>query len=155
MTEFVSGNVFIRKMEAQDGFAPGHVVAGHSHNFDHTTILFTGKWRIRKWIPAVREDGSAVLDSDAAPMWLLVNDMEREGPWHLLIEAKARHEFTFLGFTVPDWMESYLNQLPYEAMIAFREQYNKSLGKGWCIYSHRSPQGDVTEYETGWGPAYV
>jgi hypothetical protein len=152
--EFVSGNVFIRKMEGQDGFAAGHVTGGHTHNFDHTTILFSGRWHVKKWLPAVKADGSPVL-TDGQPVWLLVHDNEIEGPWHLLIEAKAKHEFTFLGFTVPDWMEPYLNQLPYEAAIAFREQYMKSVGRGWCIYAHRTPQGDVSQTSTGWGPAYV
>lgn len=27
--------------------------------------------------------------------------------------------------------------------------------QAWCVYSHRSPQGDVVQANTGWGSAYV
>jgi hypothetical protein len=122
--EWISGNVFIRPMGGRDGLRPGAVVAGHTHNFDHTSIFFCGRWRARKWVPVVREDGTQVEGE-----WALLVDVERDGPFHLLIEAHARHEFTFLG--------------PADV-----------VGRAWCVYSHRTPQGEVSEHYTGWWDAY-
>jgi hypothetical protein len=112
-------------MGGQHGLAPGDTVGGHTHNFDHTTIFFTGRWRVRKWVPVVQEDGSPVADQ-----WAMLVDVKREAPFHLLIEAKAKHEFTFLGSS------------------------DGRPGQAWCIYSHRTPQGEVTEHNTGWHEAY-
>jgi hypothetical protein len=130
--EWISGNVFIRPMGDREGLKPGQVVAGHTHNFDHTSIFFCGRWRVRKWVPVVREDGSPVAPDDAngganGGEWAMLVDFERDGPFHLLIEAHARHEFTFLG---------------------------PGVGKAWCVYSHRTPQGEVSEHYTGWWDAY-
>jgi hypothetical protein len=152
--EHAFGNIYVRRMEDRAGFQPGHVIEGHAHNFDHLTIIFSGRWRARKWLPAVNSDGESVT-VDGEPVWLLVQDIERDGPWHLLIEAKAKHEFTFLGNPVPSWMESYLENMPTEQADKFREEYNKSTGKGWCVYSHRTPQGDISQSATGWHAAYV
>lgn len=152
--EYNSGSIRFRRMEGLEGFKAGYVVEGHTHNFDHTTILFSGRWRARKWIPAVHEDGSSVLDNEGQPVWMLIQDIERDGPWSLLIEAKAKHEFTFIGFPVPEWMETFLAKLSPDDAAEFREQHNKTLGKGWCVYSHRTPQGDISETDTGWHQAY-
>ena len=124
--EWVSGNVFIRPMGGRDGLRPGEVVTGHTHNFDHTTIFFCGRWRVRKWVPVVREDGSPIEGQ-----WAQLVDVMREGPFHLLIEGHARHEFTFLG---PEGVND--------------------VGRAWCVYSHRTPQGEVSEHYTGWWDAY-
>jgi hypothetical protein len=111
--EFVSGSIFIRVMgEDGKGLKPGEVVAGHKHNFDHTTICFCGNWHVTKWEP-----GGAVAF-----------DFEREGPFHVLIEKDCLHEFTFLGGAPVGW--------------------------AYCVYSHRTPQGEVSLVETGWLPAY-
>jgi hypothetical protein len=150
--EWVSGNVFIRLMGDREGLKPGQVVAGHTHNFDHTSIFFCGRWRVKKWVPVVREpfgesvlspvgiasakptpgNGSPVAADDAngganGGEWAMLADFEREGPFHLLIEAHARHEFTFLG---------------------------PGVGKAWCVYSHRTPQGEVAVDYTGWWDGY-
>ena len=113
MVEFVSGSIMIRVMgEGGEGLKKGDVVGGHTHAFDHTSIFFCGKWHVRKWTP----EGA------------LEHDFEREGPFHLLIEAEARHAFTFLG--------------------------GAPIGWAYCVYSHRTPQGEVSLVETGWTKAY-
>jgi hypothetical protein len=58
----------------------------------------------------------------------LAYDFERRGPFHILIEKDSRHEFTFLG--------------------------GADVGWAWCVYSHRTPQGEVSQVETGWFDAY-
>jgi hypothetical protein len=148
--ELISGNVFIRPMGGREGLRPGQVIGGHTHNFDHTTICFAGRWRVKKWVPVVREDGSPV-----AGEWALTVDVERDGPFHVLIEANAKHEFAFLGMPLPEWMEPYLAKLPAADAHAFRERYDLSVGRAWCVYSHRTPQGDVSEHYTGWWDAYT
>lgn len=145
--EYISGNVFIRRMEGATGFAPGAVISGHAHNFDHTSILFSGRWRVRKWKRGIADDGTEV--------WVTEHDFERDGPFSLLIEAAAKHEFTFINWPVPAWMEPFLAKLSPEDATVFRAQHEKSLGHGWCIYSHRTPQGDISEVDTGWHHAYA
>lgn len=122
--EWISGSIFIRPMGGEEGLQPGQMITGHTHNFDHTSIFFNGIWRARKWQPIVSNDG------DPTGEWLLVKEFEREGPFHLLIEAGAWHEFTFLRDP---------SGLP---------------GRAWCVYSHRTPQGEVSLAATGWEAAY-
>lgn len=55
-------------------------------------------------------------------------DFEREGPFHVLIEKDCKHEFVFLG--------------------------GAEVGWAYCVYSHRTPQGEVSIEQTGWYPAY-
>jgi hypothetical protein len=147
--EWISGNIFIRPMGGRGGLRPGEVVAGHTHNFDHTTICFAGRWRVRKWVPVVRDDGSPIEGE-----WGQIIDVKRDGPFHLLIEAGARHEFTFLGASVPAWMELHTAKLPPDEARSFCDQYSHAVGRAWCVYSHRNPQGDVVEHNTGWDEAY-
>lgn len=105
MAEWISGNVFIRPNE----LAKGDVTQGHTHNFDHTTIVFKGAILIRAETP----DGRRI-------------EREFRAPAHALILAHVRHEITAL-----------------EDGTVY-----------WCVYSHRTPQGDVTEHYTGWTEAY-
>jgi quercetin dioxygenase-like cupin family protein len=103
--EFISGNVFIRKMSRK----AGEVVAGHKHNFDHTTIFFSGSWRVRATLP----DGRTIEQDFVAPS-------------HALIRKDVEHEIACTAD-----------------------------GEFWCVYSHRTPQGEVTQLATGWAPAYM
>ena len=59
---------------------------------------------------------------------VLEHDFERTAPFHLLIDKDCFHEFTFLG--------------------------GADRGLAWCIYSHRTPNGEVTREYTGWEEAY-
>jgi hypothetical protein len=34
-------------MGGREGLEPGTVVGGHTHNFDHTSIFFGGRWRVK------------------------------------------------------------------------------------------------------------
>jgi hypothetical protein len=63
-----------------------------------------------------------------APDDRLVHDFEREGPFHLLIEKDCRHAFQFLGGAPVGW--------------------------AMCVYSHHTPQGELSLVETGWPDAY-
>lgn len=121
--EWVSGNLFIRPSGILEA---GQRCGGHTHNFDHTTIVFTGSVHVVKWAQRVRSNGDPMLDDAGEEVWLVVTERDFAAPAHFLIEANARHD-----------------------IIALEDgtQY-------WCCYAHRSPQGDVTQEVTGWEPAY-
>ena len=62
--EFVSGNIYVRPIH----MGLGSEVGGHTHNFDHTTIVFTGT------VEAVvtKPDGSIFTQVITAPDFLLI-----------------------------------------------------------------------------------
>jgi quercetin dioxygenase-like cupin family protein len=105
--EWVSGNIFIRPNKLETA---GAKIDGHKHNFDHTTIVFTGRVHVR----ATLENGTV-----------------REGDFaagsHFLVRANVEHEITAL-----------------DDNTVF-----------WCVYSHRDPQGRVSQVYEGWEAAYV
>lgn len=105
MTEWVSGNIFIRP----NTLPLGEKIEGHKHNFDHTMIVFKGSVHIIANLP----DGRTIERDFVAPA-------------HCLIKADVHHEIT---------------------ATADNTEY-------WCVYSHRSPQGDVIQEYDGWYEAY-
>lgn len=74
--EWISGNIFIRPNKLEKA---GDVTEGHTHNFDHTTVVFKGAVRIKATLP----DGSTV-------------EREFTAPAHCLIRADVIHEITAL-----------------------------------------------------------
>ena len=107
MTEWISGNVFIRPNKLPK---VGDVVHGHKHNFDHTSIVFTGAVHVKAVLP----NGNVIERDFVAPS-------------HFLVKADVEHEITA---TKDD--------------TAF-----------WCVYAHRTPQGEVSIENTGWQDGYV
>ena len=106
MTEWISGNIFIRS----NPLNKGSVIEGHKHNFDHTTIVFKGAVHVSAKLP----DGKLIERDFVAPS-------------HFLVKAEVEHTIT----AIMDDTEF------------------------WCVYSHRTPQGDISVERTGWGKAYV
>ena len=103
--EWASGNIFIRPMEFAKA---GEINPGHKHNFDHTTIVFTGSVHVAATLP----DGSVKEGDFTAPSYFLVRK-------DVLHEIKATSDNTVC----------------------------------WCVYSHRTPQGDVVQVFDGWQEA--
>lgn len=60
----------------------GHIIEGHEHNFDHTTICFYGALTIRAKPPGEPE---RIIQIEAPRPGY-------DGPSHALIEAGVRHE---------------------------------------------------------------
>ena len=115
--EWISGNILIRPNALP---VVGDKVDGHTHNFDHTTIVFKGRVNVKAW-KALPDGAKGEFLADrnfGGP-----DDISR----HFLVKANVLHEITAL-----------------EPNTEF-----------WCVYSHRDPQGDVTQVNTGWGEAYV
>lgn len=151
--EFVSGNIYIR--ERSKAFTEsGDRVGGHTHNFDHTSIFFGGRWRVRSLKRAMQEDGTPVFGNDGKQLWILDKDITFDGPHYLLIAAEHRHEIEYLGNPVPPWMEKFLSKLTPDDAAEFRRLYGLTPNKNWCVYSHHTPQGDVVQIYSGWEPAY-
>ncbi len=100
------GNFFIRPNYLEKA---GDKTVGHTHNFDHVTIIFSGAVHI-----LARWGNGATVEKDF------------RAPAHCLIRADVEHEITAL-----------------EDNTVY-----------WCCYAHRTPQGDVVQYENGWTEAY-
>jgi hypothetical protein len=107
MSEWQSGNVFIRANKLHKS---GDVTKGHKHNFDHTTILFKGSFKITAHLP----NGTEVIREASAPA-------------HFLIRADVEH-----------------------TLVATSDDTEY-----WCVYSHRTPQGDIVQDYDGWNECYV
>ena len=105
--EWASGNIFIRPVTLAKA---GDVMDGHEHEFDHTTIVFTGRVHIH----ATCKEG---CDKEG----------EFSAPSHALIRKDWRHTITAL-----------------EDNTVF-----------WCVYSHTTPQGEISQVYDGWAPAYA
>lgn len=70
--EWISGNIFIRPMKFEKA---GEQVEGHTHNFDHTTVLFTGAVHVIATLP-----NGAVVERDF------------EAPSHFLVRKDVKHQ---------------------------------------------------------------
>lgn len=105
--EWQSGNIFIRP--AMNFVKAGEVMSGHKHNFDHTTIIFSGAVHVRATSP----NG-------------VVEEAEFIAPAHFLVRAEVMHEIT-----------------------AIRDDTTI-----WCVYSHRTPQGEVVQQYNGFTRGY-
>lgn len=100
-------NIFIRPNKLAKA---GEFVKGHKHNFDHTTIVFTGAVHVRAELP----DGRIIERDFEAPSFFVVRKLVE----HHITATKDATEF-------------------------------------WCVYAHRTAQGDVVERYTGWEDAYT
>lgn len=74
MTEWVSGNIFIRPNRLERA---GDRTDGHCHNFDHTTIVFKGAVHVK----ATYQDGS-------------IREADFVAPAHFLVRKDVMHEIT-------------------------------------------------------------
>lgn len=110
--EWISGNVFIRPNKLEKA---GDKTEGHSHNFDHTTYVVSGRVRVI----ARNDKGEQIADrnfggpDDHGRHFLVKKDV-----WHEIIALEDKTEYH-------------------------------------CIYSHRTPQGEVSQVNTGWQDAYA
>lgn len=82
-SEWVSGNIFIRPNRLEKA---GDRVDGHTHNFDHTTIVYTGAVTVKATLP----DGTTVEKVFSAPS-------------HFLVRANVTHEITALEDETVCW----------------------------------------------------
>ena len=123
-----SGSIFCRWSEAV--LQEGHVVEGHTHNYDHTTFFMQGLWKVQCFSQVFDAAKQPVLDKNGNPLWHKVREVMIQGgapgAWYL-IEAKCKHTLTLV----------------------------KGSGVYVCVYSHRTDEGEVTEVYNGHHQAYV
>jgi len=141
--EFISGNIYVRPNLLEK---KGDKTAGHLHKFDHTTIFFRGSFHIRaarKYrqyecaachhvfesrltiSPDCPSCGDKIDKKNIGEREELVAERDFTAPSHCLIKADIEHEIVALE--------------------------DSSLY--WCVYSHRTPQGKVTQIYEGWDAA--
>jgi len=83
LPEWVSGNVYIRPNDLP---RKGDKVDGHTHNFDHTTIVFRGSVHVKAVTPA-----GTVIEQDFV------------APSHFLVKANVHHEIVALEDNTTFW----------------------------------------------------
>lgn len=81
--EWVSGNIYIRANKLEKA---GDVTNGHTHNFDHTTIVFKGGIHVKAELP-----NGKVIERDFY------------APSHCLIKAEVKHTITALQDNTEYW----------------------------------------------------
>jgi len=149
MSQRVLGNIFIR----ENTIDPGGSVDGHTHNFDHVTVCFAGRIRVAGDDPYTAQHYETVLD--AGSMCLIRSDInhtltQEAGTPPLVASALADMKARLLA-AIPgasDAIEAAFDQAT-EAASNVPARYG-------CIYSHRTPQGDVVlDYDSGWPGAYA
>lgn len=156
--EFQSGNNFIRPNSLAKA---GDVTHGHKHNFDHTTIVFAGSVAVKAKLP----DGRVVEGTFDAPG----QEARRILAARIadLADAVAEHGYgkgirasidALLAVAPPrppdlppaDAVGYFLVKAGVEHEITAREDGTIY----WCVYSHRTPQGEVVQEYAGFEEAY-
>lgn len=137
MTEYVTGNLFIRTHDYN--LETGHVVKGHCHNFDHVTVFFTGTWEVTQFEP-VLVDGKPKLHKVTREIGgeaREVNEPELIFKEKIKIRAGHSHAWCLI-----------------KAELVHELRLIEGPGAYGCFYSHRKPNGEVVEEYTGWRAAY-
>lgn len=159
MTEYISGNVFVRPNVLQ---RIGDITPGHEHNFDHTMYVTKGGARVTR----------KSLGGEPVAINVLAGS-------HCLVSAGVRHQIRSIGNTpavhrahdvardlamlrrVCDGMAD----IPARAILDdtllllaaanAADMADATETEYACIYSHRTAQGAVSEVNTGWPMGYI
>jgi hypothetical protein len=139
------GNTFIRPNMRENA---GEVIEGHSHNFHHLSILFSG-WRIEG------------VDQQGRPY-----SRDFKPGSFALIPKGVSHKLTALPHEVETHTQALLDAMMAvaegragvetlaPAVAEWRRTHDAQPHVFWCVYAHREPQGDVVQDYTGWPDAY-
>lgn len=144
--EFPLGNVYVR---VNSLLKKGDRVPGHTHNFSHATIFIRGNTRVTIMAPVVDKDtGQPKLfpKTDAAGKFVMLIDPETalEVP---VTEIQYVAE-EVLDFGPGGFMEIAPHKL--HAMEALTDDV-----EFFCVYAHRTPQGEIVPNFSGWRTAVV
>jgi hypothetical protein len=131
---------------------------GHTHNFDHTTV-----------IPSLETAGAVSVDATLPNG----NEVSRSFGYgtgnapHFLVRKDVKHKLTALdpppaphvvalADAAAKASRGEISQVQLElAVKTFWAAHSATEIEAWCIYSHRTPQGDVVQEYTGWEGAYT
>ncbi len=152
--EWVSGNIYVREMRAKRG---ERMCDGHSHNFDHTTI-----------VPSLDTPGAVRVNARLPDGKIIQRDFGY-GTQHkprFLVKADVHHEIFALDPPPPAYVVAVVSAAEQaargqisaaqleEAVKTFWTAHRATEIAAWCVYSHRTPQGDVVQEYNGWERAY-
>lgn len=144
--ELALGNVFARRGK----ISVGGQVDGHTHNFDHVTACKSGRIRVQG-----RRNGELLSETvlEMGDVCLILADVE-----HTLIQEPGIPPLVRLAMdslrdrllaAIPDAAEAI-----QAAYAATEEAHGNVEADYFCLYAHRTPQGDVVQEYTGWPEAY-
>lgn len=131
------GNIYIRPWTLEKR---GDALPGHTHNFDHTTII-TGPISVKVKRP---------------------NQPEFERSWplelgqfkYLPIRKDTHHTISSIAPT----MEMALAQIENMTLDELRFKLASLMSgpvRGLCVYAHRTPQGEVVQEYDGYPDSYT
>lgn len=140
MAEFSLGNVQIR---VNDLAEIGDRVPPHVHNFDHVLINIRGKCRVTLADP--------ILDEESRPQYL--KHLEKYLPLNdRSIMPPEMLEF-FKHDQTLELHEGGFTLVPMEKLHTIEALTPDSLS--FCVYAHRTPQGEVVPNFCGYIRAYL
>ena len=172
--EWVSGNLFIRAHCLTKALP----LVGHFHNFDHTSIVFTGSVFVVKQEPV----GPALVLGDrwsrAQQSLKTMEAARHEAETHAIAdnrevslsllkllddeiailkdqEQERRLKFDEAFSRVGDYVEREIiketaSHLLIKSIVKHSIRALADDTQFWCVYSHRDPQGRVIQQYDGW-----
>lgn len=108
--ELASGNIFIRPNTLP---LAGDLIEGHTHNFDHTTIVFEGAVHVS----AVAPDGRTFERDFVAPS-------------HFLVLKDVQHTITAIADNTVFWC-IYSHRDPQGDVVQIATGWEDETGKSW------------------------
>ena len=170
MSEFISGNIFIRPNNHR---GIGFITHRHKHNFDHTTFATQGWWLVR----AIGPEGQEVIEHFCSQEYTLLRAMQiKYEPQNVLrpirfadnketVDGLIRNEFNLkfigLGVDVPEggkeieFIPSVAHRLIQADWLHEFALLSEGDGEFSCVYSHRTSQGEISQTSTGWNKPYL
>jgi len=165
--EFVAGNIYIRPFPLEKA---GMTCPGHAHNFDHVTYVVKGKVHVRAVIfdaDRIKELLGSVYQNihnfvETYTNTLSVGGLQLERKFMRLVQEPisvpagievSRDDGTISFVQEQDFAAGEFLLIKANALHTITSLVDDSLFH--CVYSHRTPQGEVSEVYTGWNPAYV
>lgn len=141
IAEQICGNIFLRPNEMDN---IGDLVEGHHHHFDHTTFIVSGAFHVKA------KSASGV-----------VREKDFQAGEFFLVRANTDHEITAIKSDKQKRMEALIAKFKHSHVSEhvkdlIAELEKEAIEKPYfvCIYSHRDPQGNITQETTGWAQAY-
>lgn len=161
---WVSGDVFIRP---NGGRTLGFLTPGHAHNFGHTTFFQAGWHLARRSLP-----GRELIQQFCSPEYRITRALQAKYEPHTLLrpirfadtlDENGRPQFA-LQFILPGeavaegGAEILFAPAGFHALIdaAVLHEFASLTDDAHysCVYTHREPDGTVTQIVNGWAEAY-
>lgn len=154
-------NIFVRVMRFPKA---GDTVGSHAHNFAHLHYVPRGRLRVLKFAtvygdgsPEARLRGKDLERRITAwrlkPGWMFWAPWMATRLWRQWQQLTVAQGPLITSVSVgADDLENFIliPAFQFHGMVAEVDETH-----GHCVFAHRTPQGEVWQTYTGWGPAYV